>query len=532
MNEAPSLEDLSSASLDDLQALLDAVPSEEWEPLLQEYEHAPELSTPWLSTPVQEAAYYSLADEVFFGGSAGSGKTDLAIGLSINEHQRSAIFRREGTELVAIVERMVGILGHRNGYNGQDKIWRLPENQIVEFGSVPHAGDERKYQGRPHDLLVFDEICHFLRTQYLFLCGWNRHEDPYQRCRILCTGNPPTTPEGFWVKKHWGPWLDPNHKDKAEACELRWYAMVDGESVERPDGTPFKHGAEVIVPRSRTFIPGRIDDNPFLSRTSYKATLQALPEPLRSQMLLGDFQAGSEDNAWQVIPTEWVKAAMDRWENLLDKGMMTSMGCDPARGGGDSFEIARRHGSWYDEMKSTPGKDVPDGQTGAGLCIQHVRNNAPMMVDVIGVGSSVVDHLAGMNANVDGIQSAGKAWRGDKTGLIKFHNLRAMMYWSLREELDPTNTDQVALPPDDDLLTELTAARYSVKQQGLLVEDKADIIKRIGRSTDKADAVVYASHRTDGAPENRGRTTQASSAGKWTSFGGDIDYSTLDKSVV
>ena len=502
--------------------------------LLEELEAQghPKAILPWLTTEVQEAAYTSKADEVFYGGSAGSGKTDLAIGLALCEHQRSTIFRREGTELVAIIQRMEDILGHKRGFSGQPPIWKLPDKRLVEFGSCPNAGDERKQQGRPHDLIVFDEICHFLRSQYLFLKGWNRHEDPNQRCRVLCTGNPPTTPEGYWVKKHWGAWLDPQHPNKAKAGELRWYAMVDGEEVERPDGLPFKHKAEVIKPRSRTFIPGKVDDNPFLARTDYKATLQALPEPLRSQMLLGDFQAGSEDHEYQVLPSEWVQAAMDRWENLLDKGMMTSMGVDPSRGGADSFEIARRHGSWYDKLISTPGKDVPDGQSGAGLCIQHVRNNAPMMVDVIGVGASVVDHLSGINSNVDGVQSAAKAWKGDRTGLIKFHNLRAQLWWSFREELDPTNTDQVALPPDDDLKADLTAPRYKIRQQGLLVESKEDIAKRLGRSTDKGDAVVYASHRTDGQPENRGRGTQATSAGEWTTFGGKIDYSRVDKTVV
>jgi hypothetical protein len=28
-----------------------------------------------------------------------------------------------------------------------------------------------------------------------------------------------------------------------------------------------------------------------------------MPEPLRSQMLYGDFTVGAEDDAWQVIPS-------------------------------------------------------------------------------------------------------------------------------------------------------------------------------------------------------------------------------------
>jgi hypothetical protein len=61
---------------------------------------------------------------------------------------------------------------------------------------------------------------------------------------------------------------------------------------------------------SRTFIPSRVSDNPYLMGTGYMTQLQSLPEPLRSQMLYGDFKAGVQDDPWQVIPTAWVEAAM------------------------------------------------------------------------------------------------------------------------------------------------------------------------------------------------------------------------------
>jgi hypothetical protein len=65
---------------------------------------------------------------------------------------------------------------------------------------------------------------------------------------------------------------------------------------------------------SRTFIPSRVSDNPYLMGTGYMTQLQSLPEPLRSQMLYGDFHAGVQDDPWQVIPTAWVEAAMARWK--------------------------------------------------------------------------------------------------------------------------------------------------------------------------------------------------------------------------
>src|SRR5262245_2523674 len=42
----------------------------------------------------QTEAYYSPADELFFGGEAGGGKTDLLLALAINgDHQLSQVYR-------------------------------------------------------------------------------------------------------------------------------------------------------------------------------------------------------------------------------------------------------------------------------------------------------------------------------------------------------------------------------------------------------------------------------------------------------
>ena len=51
----------------------------------------------------------------------------------------------------------------------------------------------------------------------------------------------------------------------------------------------------------------------------------------------------------------------------------------------------------------------------------------------------------------------------------------------------------LALPPDDLLIGDLVAPRYSVTSTGKIqVESKDEIRKRLGRSTDSGDAVVQA----------------------------------------
>lgn len=443
----------------------------------------------------QLSAYLSPADIVFYGGSAGGGKTDLLLGLSLTSQDHSIIFRREAVQLVGIEERMAKILGSRKGYNSQDGVWRLPGKRILELGSVKEPGDWIKYQGRPHDAKLFDEICHFTEQQFRTLIGWLRTDNPKVRQRVVCAGNPPTEPEGEWVKRFWAAWLDPNHPNPAKPGELRWYVTNEkGEDQEVPDSEPVLIGGEFVQPKSRTFIPSSVDDNLFLATTGYKSTLQALPEPLRSQMLRGDFNAGASDPAWQLIPTDWVKAAQARWAPKPAKGEMTALGFDPARGGIDKSSAAPRYGTWFDKLVTVPGLITHDGPTAAGFVAPLVRNGACICVDTIGIGSSALDFIKGLGLLVMPVIGSAASELMDKAGQLRFRNKRAEMYWRLREALDPVNPDPIALPPDPELLADLTAVRYKVVTMGkvaaIQVRSKDEIREALGRSPDKGDSVA------------------------------------------
>lgn len=450
----------------------------------------------WVPQPgPQRVAYESQADILFYGGSAGGGKTDLLLGLCLTAQSHSIIFRREAVQLVGIEERMSSITGTRNGYNSTTGVWRLPGGKVMELGSVKEPNDWMKFQGRPHDMKAFDELAHFTEAQFRALIGWLRSDDPNQRQRVVCAGNPPTSSEGQWVKRFWGAWLDPTHPNPAKPGELRWYVTDEnGDDMPVPGSDPVKVGPDWFTPKSRTFVPSSVDDNLFLSSTGYKATLQSLPEPLRSQMLRGDFNAGASDPAWQTIPTEWVKAAQARWTKKDAKGLMTAIGFDPARGGVDKSTAARRHGQWFDELVSVPGIVTKDGPTAAGFIVPLVRNGACICVDSIGIGSSALDFIRGLNLLVLPVVGSAASGLADKAGQLRFRNKRAEMYWLLREALDPTNPDPIALPPDQELLGDLCAVRYKVvtlgKTAAIQMRDKDEIREAIGRSPDKGDAVA------------------------------------------
>ncbi len=473
-----------------------------WLARLAEGLSPPEAEEAPIWTPLpgpQTEAYHCDADELYYGGAAGGGKSALLIGLAITAHQRSIVFRREFPQLRDILDQCEKLLTGRGRYNGQSNLWRLNDGRRLEFGAVQYEQDVSKYQGRAHDGIFFDELPQLTERQYRFLIGWNRTTVKGQRCRVVGAGNPPTSAEGEWVIRYWAPWLDGQHPNPAKPGELRWFAVIKGEDHEVENGEPFEYEGERIQPRSRTFIPALLKDNPFLMETGYMSVLQSLPEPLRSQMLYGDFSVGVQDDPWQVIPTEWIRAAQARWKpdgqprDADGKPIpQDAVGVDVARGGKDATVLSRRFGNWFAPLEKHPGSTTPDGPMVAGLVAAALVAGGHANIDAIGVGSSVYDQCVQHKLRARAvIFSEGTSLR-DKSGKLGFANLRAAAYWTFREALDPATGDGVALPPDPELLADLCAPRWSMRLRGVQVEEKEEIIKRLGRSPDCGDAVVLA----------------------------------------
>jgi hypothetical protein len=365
----------------------------------------------------------------------------------------------------------------------------------VRFGAIQFDSNVTDYQGQPHDFYGFDEIPEFTERQFRFVTGWNRPLIKGQRCRVVCTGNPPTTADGEWVMEYWGPWINERHPHPAKPGELRWYTTIGGKDVEMPNGDPVRIDGEVVTPRSRTFIPARVQDNPYLIEAGYVATLQALPEPLRSKMLYGDFRAGREDDAYQIIPSQWVRQAQERWvKREKPSTPMTALGVDVARGGAAKTVLSPAFDNYFAEQITHPGSATPDGPAVATLVIQTRTDDALVKVDVIGVGTSVYDHLrTPLKSRVVPLNGGARdGTKRDKSGQLAFANLRAMWWWRLREALDPTSGQDLCLPPDPELRVDLCAPTWHLTARGIQVESKDEIIARLGRSPDKGDSLVYA----------------------------------------
>lgn len=468
-------------------------------PTKQPVQPNPATTSMWQPQPgPQAAAYASDASVIGYGGGAGGGKSDLILGFAGTKHRRSIIFRRVFPSLRGMIERSREIFSPPDAsahgtYNESLHVWRLNGSRTIELGAVQHEQDKKKYQGQPHDFIGIDEATEFPELIVRFLMAWNRTTVPDQKCRTLLTFNPPMDDESAWVNRFFAPWLDPDHPNPAVDGELRWFAVIDGEEQEFLSAEDVPTG---VLSQSRTFFHALLKDNPILEATGYGATIDALPEPLRS-LLKGNFDAAQVINPWQVIPSDWIKQAQERWTVQPPQGV-SAVGCDVARGGRDQTVISRLHGPWYAPLDVFPGVSTPDGPSVAALLLGDVQAGTPTAIDVIGVGSSAYDSLKDQRSHVVGVNNAAGATDPhgegytDRTGKIRFHNLRAFCYWKLREALDPDHGEGIALPPDSLLVQELKAPKWRLTTRGILIEDKDEITARLGRSPDRADAVVLA----------------------------------------
>jgi len=102
------------------------------------------------------------------------------------------------------------------------------------------------------------------------------------------------------------------------------------------------------------------------------------------------------------------------------------------------------------------------------------------------------------NTNNGAADAPGTPPVDDMDRKLGFTNKRTEAWWKLREALDPSRAggSGIVLPDDQELLSDLTSVRFSaVQHRGVMcikAETKGEMVKRLGRSPDKGDAVGWA----------------------------------------
>lgn len=497
-------------ALDEILAKLDALPADARQATVAQ---AVSLTATmrWLPNPgPQTDAYLSQADVLLYGGQAGGGKSHLELGWAINEADSGIIFRRERTQTDGLEKEGKKIIGDVASFNGSDLEWTWPNGKTLKLGGMNLPDSWQDHAGRERDYMAFDEGGEFLEVQVASIIAWLRAA-PGKRTRVVIGSNPPRTTDGLWLIKWFAPWLDDKFPDPATPGELRWAVYVtrdgEGQMVWTEGPGVYTVDGEEYTAKSYTFVPASLVDNPFRNTPEYRAQLQSLPEPLRSQLLYGKFTAGLKDAANQCIPTEWVRAAQRRWtEQRPDDVPMCAIGVDCSGGGEDPMVMAPRYDGWFGKLVKVPGKQIPQERSGAycaGMVLAERRDGAVVVVDMGGgYGGPLYEHLHANEIEAIAYKGAEGTTRKSREGGLKFTNTRSAAYWQFREALDPSQPggSKVAIPPDQRLLAGLTAPSFEVTPAGIKVEPKVKyddkgkvnggVKAKLGFSPDEADAVV------------------------------------------
>ncbi len=242
----------------------------------------------------------SPADIAILGGAAGGGKSWALLMEPLrhvhNPQFGGVIFRRTTVQvrneggLWDESMKLYPPIGSRPFEH--ELYWKFPSGAAISFAHIEHDKTVLNWQGSQIPYLGFDELTHFSAKQFWYMVSRNRSMSgvrPY----IRATTNPDAD---SWVAGFISWWIDPatGFAIPERAGVLRWMVRIGDKIIwadspeglaqyTSPDGTP-------IPPKSVTFVPAKLSDNPALMAADpgYLANLMALPTVERERLLGGN----------------------------------------------------------------------------------------------------------------------------------------------------------------------------------------------------------------------------------------------------
>jgi phage terminase large subunit len=266
------------------------------------------------------------------------------------------------------------------------------------------------------------------------------------------------------------------------------------------------------------FIPSLPTDNLANLPKDYIARMRKVLTPqLQKALLEGDWEAiGEPDNVFAYLEVQ--RAA----ERQVEPSQPVEIGVDVARSGDDESVIALREGLRVQIHSQARGHDTMKTAGEVWRCCQDkvVPYWGPKLkeirikVDADGLGAGVVDRLKEQRLEKEAqytyqaLETVGPKEREDlhQTGhrlrikIIEIHgsgkakepakykNQRAEIHFGALELLSDLD-----LPKDREVQTQLMSLKYKVNSAGQIqIVPKDEIKKKLGRSPDVAEAIIYA----------------------------------------
>ena len=260
---------------------------------------------------------HSDCTNIGYGGARGGGKSYGARNVMLlrrMEHPKTSglIFRRTYGELLAnhIDPLFKDYPLLREYYNVGDKILRLPAKLgggSIAFGFADDSGDIDKFQGQGFMDILVDEATHLAQPEIDFLRTCRRHTGVRDKsCKLVLTCNPGGIGHNY-IKR---VMIDKHYQDNEIPESFAFIPAYGWDNVEWSRDALREDGLNARAYYSWT------DQQRFyyfIKRSQYGRDLNALPETLRIQHLLGrwDYFEG------QVFPELNDAHNLDQW---LDPG--------------------------------------------------------------------------------------------------------------------------------------------------------------------------------------------------------------------
>lgn len=260
------------------------------------------------------------ADVAIYGGSAGSGKSFAATIEPLRHINNplfgSVTFRRTNPEIMAeggLWQESGGIYPAFGAKpNQRDLLWTFPSGMRASYSHLQYLKNIFDWQGAQVPLFIFDELTHFEKLQFFYMLTRNRSMSGVPGY-IRATCNPDAD---SWVAELIAWWIDQNtgYPLQERSGVLRWFLRV-GEIIKWADSFDEacelwpdpKQARELRIPKSLTFIPATIHDNPIMMRENpqYMANLLMQDLVTRERLLAGNWKI--RPSAGKIFNRGWFR---------------------------------------------------------------------------------------------------------------------------------------------------------------------------------------------------------------------------------
>lgn len=245
-----------------------------------------------------------------------------------NKDFGAVIFRQTYKQITregAMWDQSLELYPHVGGKsNESDLFWRFPSGAKISFAHMQHPAQVEDWKGAQIPLLCFDQLEEHSERVFFYLLSRNRSMcgvKPYVRATV----NP--DPDS-WVARFLEWWIDQDTAShtyglpiESRAGVVRWFArrgndwLWAGSKQELLEQHP---SLEPDQPKSVTFIPAKLSDNPILTQRDpgYRSNLLALDYVDQMRLLHGNWKVRREagkaiNRAWfEVVPAARSKSVV------------------------------------------------------------------------------------------------------------------------------------------------------------------------------------------------------------------------------